>query len=88
MAQSIPSQDYAVALAFWHDGVTFLGGTRATARALDIAERTVRAISSGERTLHQGYLADLRTALLRQADIATDLADRIGGVLRAVRAES
>lgn len=52
----------------WLRAVELLGGQRAAARALPCAERTMRALCSGERRLHDGYLADMAKALLAHAD--------------------
>lgn len=52
----------------WMEAVALLGGQRAAARALPCAERTMRALCSGERKLHDGYLRDMARALLDHAD--------------------
>lgn len=54
--------------------VELLGGQRAAARAMhavsgmSMNERTMRALCSGERTLHAGYLRDIARALIAHAD--------------------
>lgn len=52
----------------WLDAVELLGGQRAAARKLGIAERTMRALMSGERKIHDGFLADMSKALLDHAE--------------------
>lgn len=52
----------------WLAAVELLGGIRAAARALPCNERTMRALCSGERKLHDGYLADMSKALLAHAE--------------------
>lgn len=48
--------------------VTLLGGQQATARALDMSDRSVRMLLSGQRRLHAGILEDIGKALLAHAD--------------------
>jgi hypothetical protein len=48
--------------------IDLLGGQRATARAIGINDRTLRALIAGEKNLHQGYLQDIATALQHHAD--------------------
>ena len=60
--------------------VELLGGQRATARALGIHERSVRALLAGPdeptgRALHDGFLRDIAAALIDHAE-ACRLAER------------
>jgi hypothetical protein len=54
-----------------------LGGQRATARALDVTDRTVRALLAGERPLHAGFLRDVAAALIAHADACRKLERRL-----------
>lgn len=59
-------------LQHFRAAVDLLGGQRATARALGIAERTVRALVAGPqdpngRKLHAGFLRDTAQALVLHA---------------------
>ncbi len=55
-------------------GIELLGGQRATARLLPLAERTVRALVARDRALHSGIMRDLTTALRNHARACTELA--------------
>ena len=48
--------------------VDLLGGQRSTARAIGVAERTMRALVAGDRKLHAGFLADVARALVDHAE--------------------
>lgn len=50
-----------------------LGGARRAARQLDISERSMLRILSGEGTLHDGFLRDMSAALARHADECREL---------------
>jgi hypothetical protein len=65
--------------------VELLGGQRATARLLDIAERTVRALVSRERNLHSGFMRDLTAALRNHASACTALARQTDPLFTANR---
>jgi hypothetical protein len=55
-------------------GAKLLGGQRATAEILDIAERTMRALVSGDRHIHDGHMQDLTFALEAHARACRELA--------------
>lgn len=55
-------------LALFSDAVSLIGGQQATARALDMSERSVRMLLSGDRRLHAGILEDMSKALIAHAD--------------------
>ena len=71
--------DPATQLEIFAHAVDLLGGQRATARALGIHERSVRALlagpEAGGRALHDGFLRDIAKALLAHAE-ACRLAER------------
>lgn len=54
--------------------VDLLGGQRKTAVALDIAERTMRALVSGERQIHDGLMRDITALLTNHAMHCRELA--------------
>ena len=60
--------DQQAQLEYFRQAVDLLGGQRPTARAIGVAERTIRALLSGERQLHPGFLQDAATALLEHAE--------------------
>ena len=53
--------------------VAALGGQQATARALDMSDRSVRMLLAGERRLHPGILEDMAKALIAHADLCRQL---------------
>ncbi|MED5545660.1 hypothetical protein [Novosphingobium decolorationis] len=63
----MPAQDPSTQLDFWNQAVQLLGGQRPTARLLECSERTIRALCSGERQIHDGWLKDISAALLQHA---------------------
>ncbi len=67
------AQDTETQRLYFNQAVIALGGQRATARMLDINERTMRGLCSGERPLHDGYLRDVAALLLKHADHCRDL---------------
>lgn len=54
--------------ALFSQAVDLLGGISATARALDINERSVRRLLTGDSRLHTGLLGDIAKALLDHAN--------------------
>jgi hypothetical protein len=54
--------------ALWREATELLGGQRPAARILKMGERTMRALCSGERELHDGFLRDMAAALIAHAD--------------------
>lgn len=54
-----------------------LGGNHAAGRALDLSERTIRALRKGERQLHDGTLERTARALIAHADACRALERRI-----------
>lgn len=60
--------DQATQLEKFTRAVTLLGGQQATARALDMSDRSVRMLLSGQRRLHAGILEDIGKALIAHAD--------------------
>lgn len=83
MSKLPPPQDPADQLALFSLAVDLLGGQRATARALDIGERTVRGLCSGERPLHDGFLRDAAAALIEHANRCRALERRISPAFAA-----
>lgn len=74
-------EDFALA-------VELLGGQRATARALGIHERSVRALIAGPdqpfgRALHDGFLRDAAAALLAHAEACRALERRLSPAFAA-----
>lgn len=67
-------------------GIALLGGQRAGARALNINERTMRALYNGTRGIHDGYMRDLTAALEAHARACRDLAKRTDPLFVANRA--
>lgn len=65
--------------------VDMLGGQRATARILNVAERTVRALVSRDRRLHIGYMRDITAALRDHAGACTALARQTDPLFNANR---
>ena len=59
--------DQATQLELFSKAVDMIGGIGAAARALDINERNLRRIFTGERRLHTGHLNDIAKALLDHA---------------------
>jgi len=57
--------------------VQLLGGTRETARQLDVAERTITRLLAGESALHAGFLRDMSKALLNHAEACRTLERQI-----------
>lgn len=64
-----PQQQHALFV----DAVEALGGQRRVAKILDVTDRTVRGLVSGDRALHTGYLRDISRALLGHADLCRAL---------------
>lgn len=60
--------DQQTQLELFKRAVALLGGNTATARELDMSERSVRFILDGTRRPHAGILEDMAKALLRRAD--------------------
>jgi len=50
------------------DAVAALGGQQAASRALEMSDRSVRMLLSGDRRLHAGILEDMARALITHAD--------------------
>jgi hypothetical protein len=48
--------------------VDALGGTRSTARAMDVTTRTIDRLIAGTSRLHAGFLEDISKALIAHAD--------------------
>ncbi len=69
--------DPQIQLERFRRATELLGGQRATARALDIGERTMRALVAGERALHDGYLRDTAAALIAHAEACRELERQI-----------
>lgn len=60
--------DPAFQIARLQQAVDLLGGTRNTSRALNISERHLRRLLTGNSPLHTGILADTARVLLEHAD--------------------
>lgn len=60
--------DPATQIARFQQAVDLLGGTRSMARALDVSERHVTRLLTGNSPLHTGILADTARILLEHAD--------------------
>jgi DNA-binding transcriptional regulator YdaS (Cro superfamily) len=54
--------------------VNLLGGQAKAAARLDIAERTMRDLVSGRRHIHDGFMADITTALYDRERMCRELA--------------
>ncbi|MBT0666991.1 hypothetical protein HT136_01245 [Novosphingobium profundi] len=67
------AQDPSTQLTYWNEAVQLLGGQRPAARTLGCNERTIRALCSGERNLHDGWLKDISSALLQHASACRNL---------------
>lgn len=65
--------------------VGLLGGQRRTAEKLDIAERTMRAMMSGERQILDGHMRDITTLLTSHAAACRELAKRTDQLFTANR---
>jgi hypothetical protein len=57
----------------FRQAVELLGGKRDAAIKLNLNERTIRGLCSGERKLHEGYLKDIAAALLAHATACRDM---------------
>ncbi|MGF7151279.1 hypothetical protein FHS96_004942 [Sphingomonas zeicaulis] len=64
-------------------GVDLLGGQRATAKALDVTDRTIRKLLSGEMIVHDGFMKDMAAALHTMMADCRDLIAKIDGPERA-----
>lgn len=64
-------------IALLEQAAELLGGGRALARALGVAERSVRAWLAGERGISDGVLADTEKALLAHSEKCGRLAVKI-----------
>lgn len=65
--------DQKTQLEVFTRAVAALGGQQATARALDMSDRSVRMLLSGDRRLHAGILEDMADALVAHADLCRKL---------------
>lgn len=65
--------DEKTQLELFSRAVAALGGQQATARALDMSDRSLRMLLSGQRRLHAGILEDLADALVAHADLCRKL---------------
>lgn len=57
-----------IQLARFKAAIELLGGTRSTAKAIGISERTIDRMVAGTSTIHVGILQDTAQALLKHAD--------------------
>lgn len=60
--------DQQTQLELFNRAVALLGGNTATARALNMSERSVRYLVDGTRRVHAGILEDMAKALIDRAD--------------------
>jgi DNA-binding transcriptional regulator YdaS (Cro superfamily) len=65
--------------------VQLLGGQRTTAQLLTCSERTMRALLSGERHIHDGFMDAITTALRTHALACRELAKRTDPLFTANR---
>lgn len=68
-----PHADPEAQRLLWSRAVTALGGISETARRLGVTVRTMRALCSGERAIHDGFLRDISAELVKQAAHCRDL---------------
>lgn len=69
MTQEQRRQDFIAA-------TELLGGQRATARILDISERSIRNLVNGSHPVHIGFIGDITNALRDHARACNELAKR------------
>jgi hypothetical protein len=74
MADTIPPETQ---LDTFRLAVDALGGIRPAARKIGVTERTMGRLLSGASPLHTGFLADIGTALLDQAQTCRALERRL-----------
>jgi hypothetical protein len=75
-------------LAYFRQGTELLGGQRATAARLNIADRTVRMLLAGDRQLHLGFIRDMHDALIEHGRQCRLLATKIDPMFIANRTEA
>lgn len=80
--------DQQTQLEYFARAVQLLGGNTATARALDINERTVRMFIAGDRRLHAGILEDIGKALIAHADECRALERKLSPAFAGNRTEA
>lgn len=80
--------DQQTQLEYFARAVQLLGGNTATARALDVNERTVRMFISGQRRLHAGILEDIGKALIDHADECRALERKLSPAFAGNRTEA
>lgn len=71
--------------ALFAAAVDMLGGQRETARLLDVTDRTIRDLLSGQRKLHTGFLRDISAALVEHARRCRMVERRLNPLLTANR---
>ncbi len=70
---SPPGADPETQRELWNLAVEAIGGISETARRLGVTVRTMRALCSGERAIHDGFLRDISAELVKQASHCRDL---------------
>jgi hypothetical protein len=64
-------------LDYFKQGVAALGGSRSAATAISCSERMMTRLLAGQAALHEGFLADISTALLKHAELCRRLERRL-----------
>lgn len=74
-----PTQSIAPSeqLERFRKAVKALGGQRPAATKINVGERHMRALCSGERPLHDGILRDIAAQLILHADLCKELERQI-----------
>jgi hypothetical protein len=68
--------------------VQLIGGQQATSRALNMSDRSVRMLLSGDRRLHAGILEDMAKALIAHADECRALERKLSPAFASNRTEA
>lgn len=80
--------DQQTQLEYFTRAVALLGGQQATSRALDMSDRSLRMLLSGDRRLHAGILEDIAKALLTHADECRALERKLSPAFASNRTEA
>lgn len=87
-AEPPATNPYQTRLANFIRAVDLLGGQRATAQILGIAERTMRDLVSDRRHIHDGFMADITSALYDRERTCRELARATDPLFSANRVPS
>ncbi len=74
-----------IQLDLFRQAADLLGGLRTSARAMNVSERTMGRLLSGQALLHEGFLRDMAAALADYADQCRALERRLTPELSANR---